>query len=892
MGHLDAAMGRPASELEAADPYAAFVSAALRFADQALFQGKRLERAIGFLERGLALCRQRADRRHFILLQLSLGHVHLLLNRPRRAFSALTEGAEAALAIGDDDIMAQAGRRLSLYYFLQSRYRDALHHAESALKRIYARGDKNAKPAPITVAALSAAFLGQFHRAVGLLDFHIHFVRQTPCFARTNGTHIPRATLGMVLDLLGKSREARFHLDAAMAASVEAGNISGRVFALSGLAFHFYKKGDLNTAVERAGEIRTTAGEKAARFILTPWVLEMYHDFEKRGFGRKIGWRFQPAYAALMDGPNVHLRGTALRLMAADALARGAAGETVKELLIESETLLKTAGDPVQLARTRIDMARLKRRAGDREGSYELAMKARNSVAGYDKALFPNELKELLGNRYPPPSPPLSVETADEQLDRIFTLFEEMSGAPAGEFVEGVLSATSRFFRAEHSALFRFVPGKDAPDLLAAWNLTDADIQGDGFRDARSTVRQAFRENRPVIIRDGSAAGKRARLSAVCLPFDAGGGAVGVLYHENEYLTDELTIDESVMGRLSRLITAYIRQNRRNLKKIQADRDTLRQSIRRQAWTEDVIFPTPGLTALGERGRRAAESTTPVLITGETGTGKEVLAHWLHEQSPRRDDPFIVLEPTAIPATLIESDLFGHEKGAFTGADRRHIGKVELAHGGTLFIDEVGEIPKSAQVKLLRVLEDKSIRRIGGRGDIRSDFRLMAATNRNLADEVARGRFREDLFYRLNVIDLTLPPLRDRPEDIPPLARHFLARFARKNDRPRLALSPGDEACLSAYDWPGNVRELRNVIDRSALLTTGETLQLDLPSPRRPCPEPESGDWPDMDELQRRYIRAVLEKTGGKISGPDGAAEILGMKRATLYARMGKLGLR
>lgn len=226
------------------------------------------------------------------------------------------------------------------------------------------------------------------------------------------------------------------------------------------------------------------------------------------------------------------------------------------------------------------------------------------------------------------------------------------------------------------------------------------------------------------------------------------------------------------------------------------------------------------------------------------------------------------------------------------GADRQKKGRLELAHKGTLFIDEVGEIPRGIQVKLLRVLQERTLVRVGGTRTLACDFRLIAATNRDLATEVAVGRFREDLYYRLNVLPLILPPLRERSEDILLLAQHFLNRYAAKYGCPVYRLTAEQEAGLLNYHWPGNVRELKNVIERAVILSAGRDLELDLPGMGKPPSMGLTADSPTLDELQRRYIRQVLEKTGGRMSGPGGAAGILGMKRSSLYNRMKKLGLR
>jgi transcriptional regulator with GAF, ATPase, and Fis domain len=249
------------------------------------------------------------------------------------------------------------------------------------------------------------------------------------------------------------------------------------------------------------------------------------------------------------------------------------------------------------------------------------------------------------------------------------------------------------------------------------------------------------------------------------------------------------------------------------------------------------------------------------------------------------------LDAATIPENLLESELFGHERGAFTGADRQRIGRIELAHQGTLFLDEVGELPGSAQVKLLRTLQEKTFSRLGGTRTIHSDFRLIAATNRELGAEVAAGRFRQDLYYRLHVIPITLPPLRDRSEDIPLLAGHFLNRYGVKYKRSNLRLSPDQEKMLSRYPWPGNIRELKNIMERAVLLSVTDQLELTLPVDLTSGRENPFADGPSLDEIQRRYIGHILQKTGGRIAGPGGAAEILGMKRTSLYSRMRMLGM-
>lgn len=307
----------------------------------------------------------------------------------------------------------------------------------------------------------------------------------------------------------------------------------------------------------------------------------------------------------------------------------------------------------------------------------------------------------------------------------------------------------------------------------------------------------------------------------------------------------------------------------------------------------DIIGQSPVLLTIFDFITQVAPVETTVLITGESGTGKESIAASIHNLSPRKDYPFIKVNCSALPAGLIESELFGHEKGAFTNASDRRIGKFEQADKGTLFLDEIGEMPLEMQVKLLRALQEKEIERVGGKATIKVDVRIIAATNRNLEKEVAEGRFRLDLYYRLNVFPIHLPPLRERKDDIGLLVNHFIQKYNAKNNKEIQRISQNALKSLLTYHWPGNIRELENLIERAIILAKDKVIE-EIPLPRQNNDNFENDPFyiKTIEENEREHIIAVLNNCNGRIRGPGGAAELLGVPATTLASKILKLGIK
>jgi formate hydrogenlyase transcriptional activator len=321
----------------------------------------------------------------------------------------------------------------------------------------------------------------------------------------------------------------------------------------------------------------------------------------------------------------------------------------------------------------------------------------------------------------------------------------------------------------------------------------------------------------------------------------------------------------------------------------------LREQIDQVFMFEEIVGSSPTLKTVLSSIVKVAPTDSTVLITGETGTGKELIARAIHKNSERANKAFISVNCASIPSSLIASELFGHERGAFTGALQRRQGRFELAHSGTIFLDEIGELPAETQIALLRVLQERQFERVGGNSVINADVRIVAATNRDLAGAIASGIFRADLFYRLNVFPIDLPPLRNRKEDIPMLVEYFVKRYAEKVRKPITKIDKDTLKLCQSYHWPGNIRELQNIVERSVILSTGDTFWIDeawLSNKNAPGPEHSGPLTKNLQNYEKQLIESALAESKGKVAGQNGAAVKLGIPRSTLDLKIKQLNIK
>jgi formate hydrogenlyase transcriptional activator len=395
----------------------------------------------------------------------------------------------------------------------------------------------------------------------------------------------------------------------------------------------------------------------------------------------------------------------------------------------------------------------------------------------------------------------------------------------------------------------------------------------------------------------GDIMGREGLHSICCMPLVSHGNALGTLNlgsRQESFFTDgDLQFFTQAAGQVAiALENALSFQRIEELNaRLAEEKVYLEDEIRTDNRFEEIVGQSRVLKAVLKQVETVAPTDSTVLIYGETGTGKELLARAIHDLSSRRQGTFVKLNCAAIPTGLLESEMFGHEKGAFTGAIAQRIGRFELAHRGSIFLDEVGEIPLELQTKLLRVLQEREFERLGSSRTIRTDARLVAATNRDLAPLVEERQFRADLYYRLNVFPITVPPLRERRDDIPLLVRYFVQQYARRMNRRITGIPSETMKALTRYQWPGNIRELQNFIERAVIVSPGPTLQAPVRELKGPRSGPSATAAVTLADAESEAIVRALREAGGRVGGPQGAAAKLGMKRTTLQAKMRKLGI-
>lgn len=591
------------------------------------------------------------------------------------------------------------------------------------------------------------------------------------------------------------------------------------------------------------------------------------------------------------DCGNVQVKGTAWRYRAYLQERESQSHERILESLRISAKYLQESGDVFQLCRTYLELSRIYTLMGNMEASQELMEKISEMLGNSNPDFIPRDLLWCVKKI------PWSWESL---CDELLKLGQDISTTrDKKQLLQIILSTSNRITGAERGAIFK-IEKNDKMQLTASKNITPTDINHQSFKHVSEMLDQVAKTRKGTItkVEDSSKhKGQEHILAQIAVPMIVRNRIVGVLYHDNTHYMN--SFNEPDLKLLSGFATqaaiaidhaeAYEEIQRLNQKLSQEKQYYREQSFKNPEFDE-IIGANIGILEVLNTINRVAETDTTVLILGETGVGKDLVARAIHRHSKRNSHPFIKVPCNALPDTLMSSELFGHERGAFTGSIQRRIGRFELADSGTIFLDEIGELHLDVQTQLLQVLQSKEFERVGGSETIKSDFRLIAATNCNLTEAVKKQKFRSDLFYRLNVFPIHVPPLRERKDDIPALSYYFLKKFSARMGKKFDGISQGDMEKLKKYDWPGNIRELESIIQRATVLSQNNNFRISELS-NDVLETDRSRPTLTLEENERMHILQTLKRTGWRVRGKGGAAELLNMHYSTLFFRMKKLGI-
>jgi transcriptional regulator with GAF, ATPase, and Fis domain len=620
--------------------------------------------------------------------------------------------------------------------------------------------------------------------------------------------------------------------------------------------------------------------------------LETYRVLESKGF-RDGTVSFDSELKEAMASDSPFIKGIALRCKALRQMERQESFDGVLEELKQSENYLKTSGAELELADTRIALGRFYLCKGDAKTSIPYLEKAWATLSSINKELFPKDLLAILPKE----------QRIEFVIDNMIQINESLAMIHDRlSFLEKFVDVAMHFTMATRGAFFIFESGE--PKIKVSRSI-DESILAQGYMERVNELMTASPEKATEFVFPHSHeidASSRDLFrtagvnSFILMPVRFGQQLEGYLYLVNPGLDEMNYITPYVRLLCNQVALGLFHID--NYEGAMEQKDRLKDEAifyKREMGiggpSDLIIGRSEGIKRVFDKIRRVAPTDSAVLILGETGVGKELVAKSIHNLSKRKDGPFVSVNLATLPPDLVTSELFGHEKGAFTGAHQQQKGRLELAHGGTLFLDEIGDLPLSIQVKLLRVLQEGTFERLGSAKTIHADFRLITATNRNLTQEIEKGKFREDLYYRLNVFPIQVPPLRERKEDIPLIARHFADRFSQRMGKNIRRIEGNEMKKLMEYDWPGNVRELEHLIERAVILSDERIRFSELDRlPEKLCGN-QGRHAVKLSDIEREHIEKVLASTHWKVRGPNGAAQVLGLKPTTLFFRMKKLGI-
>ncbi|MCG6881011.1 MAG: sigma 54-interacting transcriptional regulator [Deltaproteobacteria bacterium] len=827
------------------------------------------------------------DRELLLSILLVLGKTREVEGFYEKAAHHLDQAWLLAQESGNENLLKKAALMTSDFLFRQGRVDEAVKRYEEVIGDLEDFSSDAATLRGCATLGWCYGVCGQTSRGVGLIEAvrikaEEHHMKEIKAFA----------DLMMALTLLEARRvsEAEIYLNSIL--SRPEGVVGYSILWATHwcVAYVAYCHGDLEGCLRehiRGCELLKEYGRPHHR---GGWVLEYLEGLETAGMGYPAV-TLESELRRLITWPDIFMKGVAYRFRGQKSERASGHTESIRADFEMSLELLTRSGARLELARTQIVLARAFIREGDPKKAKKLLEEAWDAMSRSNAGLFPEDLKPYIEEKS---HEDLLISTIVEIGNVLGTVREKK------KLLELMIQLTMRFTFAERGGFFLL--GEDGQlDLVASRNLDLAMVRSDRFRPYLKVIEKVARLEKETIkktigFQEPELPWNSQSNWMICSPVILQDRVLGVLYLASKVTRQYLKNDLLLLRAISTQVAVAL-DNASAYEKIASLKDRLEEETRYYRMDSEVspqldpmIGCSDAIRLVQNQMQKVAPMDSTVLIMGETGVGKELVARGIHRLSGRFSGPFIAANVASFSEGLIESELFGHEKGAFTGASKSRLGRFELAQGGTLFLDDIQNLSRDIQAKLLRILEEREFERVGGSKTLKADFRLLAAANRPLENMVNKKLFREDLYYRLNVFPIRVPPLKDRQEDIPALALHFLKMYNNNLGKEIRGISNRNMKRLMAYPWPGNVRELRHFIERAVILSEGNALILpSFQAYGREEGEP-SKDL-TLEEMERSYIIKILEKCAWKVGGGGGAAQLLGLKPTTLHSKIKRLGI-
>lgn len=804
---------------------------------------------------------------------------------------AFEEALAKVRASGEQSLPASATSVGNFFLFFQGKFRDVIDLYERSVPDVekYPLGHF---PLLASIGVgLSYAMTGHLTQGLGMLDAIRHHCMQVDDVYLA--AHAACA-IGTTMLAVNQVDDAMRYLKSALKEARSNSNYSILLVSALALGRCYLRKGDVEQTLRHLRLFAKNIDKGDAALQVDSHIIAVCWSMRMNELPSLPGFSFHDELNLMLKSRSVFVRGIGYRYDALQRRSEGRPHEEVARSLAASIQCLERSGNQIAVANSQIEMARCYLASGSEKKARAVMKAAARVLLPINESLIPDDLRSLISSQ----SPGITI------LKKMAELATGIAKQDSGKLLQQIVAAVNHVTGAERGGILLFNGNEGRRiELRASKNLSMEQILGESFAGPREMI-ERVRVSGEGSIFEGAPETDESNprdtiRSGICVPLILNKKTIGVLYHDNRLLGN--VFKESDLGILAYFgaLAALGLDREKARHEVEAFKENREEEL--AGWeasssdhvprVEGVIGASAAMGAILAQVDLVAKSDAAVLVLGETGVGKNVLAEAIHRQSLRGSGPFICVQCSALTESLITSELFGHEKGAFTGATNRRVGRFELAHGGTLFLDEIGDLTLEVQARLLRVLQTKEFERVGGgKETVTSDFRLIAATNRDLKEEVRANRFREDLYYRINVVSIYLPPLRERREDIPALAGFFFQRY-NAPEKTGLEKVPDEVmARLIKHDWPGNVRELENVIQRGVLFSRDSHFV--LPQDFAGTGGLGTKGFMTFRENERQHILSALDRTRWKIHGPGGAAELLDLNSCTLASKMRKLGIR